>query len=135
MTLRIQIGGWGGLKVWAEPIRLAVFVDEQQVPLALEWDEFDAVSLHAIAWVGEMAVGTARLLPDGHIGRLAVLQPYRGRGVGSALMRTMIEAGQGALVLHAQCHAVGFYEKLGFTVQGPPFMEAGILHVEMVKEG
>lgn len=137
MTLRIQSGRWQELEALAAPIRLAVFVEEQGVPLEMEWDEFDAPSLHAIAWVNDQAVGTARLLPDGHIGRLAVLKSCRGQGVGRALMHTMIDAARTAglarVVLHAQCHAEAFYRREGFEARGETFMEAGIPHVEMVR--
>jgi predicted GNAT family N-acyltransferase len=126
-------GTWDELGALARPVREAVFVAEQGVPLALEWDEFDAVSRHVIARDsnGEV-IGTGRLLPDGHIGRMAVLAPWRGKHVRPPLMEPLIaEAAQQKmqpLLLHAQAQAVGFYEKLGFVAEGAGFMEAGIPH-------
>ncbi len=129
-------GSWEALGALARPLREAVFVAEQGVPLALEWDEFDAASRHVIARDGDgAAIGTGRLLPDGHIGRLAVLAGWRSQGVGRALLERLLEeaAAQGlqTLLLHAQIQALGFYEKLGFVAEGPPFMEAGIPHRRM----
>jgi predicted GNAT family N-acyltransferase len=126
-------GTWNELGALARPVREAVFVAEQGVPLALEWDEHDAVSLHVIARDNQgVVIGTGRLLPDGHIGRLAVLARWRGQDVGRALMERLInEASKRQhqfLLLHAQVQALGFYEKLGFVVEGGVFMEAGIPH-------
>jgi predicted GNAT family N-acyltransferase len=126
-------GTWDELGAVAKPVREAVFVAEQSVPLALEWDEFDAVSLHVVARDSQdVVIGTGRLLPDGHIGRLAVLPNWRGKDVGRALMERLIEEAAKKqlhpLLLHAQVQALGFYEKLGFVAEGPTFMEAGIPH-------
>lgn len=137
MTLEFMIktGTWQELKDSAQAVRLAVFVEEQQVPVELEWDEADQTSLHAVAWVGTEAVGTGRLLPDGHIGRMAVLKNWRGRTMGSAILRCLLQqAGHhDCLMLHAQITAVPFYLKFGFTPVGEAFMEAGIAHVLMVR--
>lgn len=126
-------GTWAELSRLSRSVREAVFIIEQGVPKELEWDEFDAVSRHAIAHDGNgEVIGTGRLLPDGHIGRMAVLAAWRGKQVGRALMERLIaEAAQqklGPLLLHAQVQAIGFYEKLGFVAEGPTFMEAGIPH-------
>lgn len=115
-----------------QALRRAVFVVEQRVPEEEEWDQQDAVCQHVLAtWDGE-AVGTGRLLPDGHIGRMAVLKAWRGRGAGRALLRELIamarRAGFAEAVLHAQTHAIKFYEKQGFTAEGAEFIEAGIAH-------
>ena len=126
-------GTWTELGALSRSVREAVFIIEQGVPRELEWDEFDAVSRHVIARGsnGEV-IGTGRLLPDGHIGRMAVLAAWRGKQVGRALMERLIaEAAQQQLrplLLHAQVQALGFYEKLGFVAEGPTFMEAGIPH-------
>lgn len=119
-----------------QDLRRTVFILEQQVPESLEWDEFDAVSLHALAHDARgRAVGTGRLLPDGHVGRMAVLRNWRNHGVGSAILVLLIDharqRGDTALHLNAQTHAVGFYERHGFVVHGDEFPDAGILHRRM----
>ena len=117
-------------------IRYRVFVVEQAVPEALEWDGRDAACLHALAHdeQGEV-IGCGRLLPDGHIGRMAVVPTWRGKGVGSALLQHLVEvaaaAGHAEVALNAQTHAVPFYTRLGFVPDGPVFMEAGIPHQAM----
>ncbi|TAK92051.1 MAG: GNAT family N-acetyltransferase [Burkholderiaceae bacterium] len=136
-TFTLKTGTWDTLKAHAQAIRLAVFVEEQKVPLDMEWDEWDARSLHAVAFMGNQAVATGRLLPDGHIGRMAVLKEWRQQKIGSAILRLlMLEAharGQHHLILHAQTSAAAFYEHFGFTRSGEEFEEAGIAHVRMEK--
>lgn len=117
-------------------IRRSVFVEEQHVPEELEWDEIDERCYHVLAFAADGApIGTGRLLLDGHIGRMAVLQAWRGKGVGSAILKMLLELAQKegfTLVrLHAQTHAVGFYAKHGFKPTGNEFMEAGIPHRAM----
>ena len=117
-------------------IRECVFIQEQCVPVELEWDELDPVCLHILAKDGDgQSVGTARLLPDGHIGRIAVLKEWRKQGVGSALLQWMIEemksSGKQQAMLNAQMDAVKFYKKFGFRVVGDTFLDAGIPHVQM----
>jgi len=128
----VTAGSWDEIGPQAAPLREAVFIAEQGVPADLEWDEFDATSLHAVACDGTGAIiGTGRLLPDGHIGRLAVRADWRGRGVGRALLERLLEAAMQknlSPLLHAQTQATGFYEKLGFIAEGPEFIEAGISH-------
>jgi predicted GNAT family N-acyltransferase len=135
MKLRIVTGSWQAVADAASAIRFEVFVNEQQVPPEMELDEMDALSLHALAVDGDIALGTGRLLPDSHIGRMAVRREARGKGIGSqlllALMAVAQERGDEAVVLHAQLHARQFYERHGFTVEGDMFMEAGIPHVMM----
>ncbi len=132
----IELGDWERLRAEVLPIRFAVFVDEQKVPADLEIDEWDARSLHAVARDAEWrAVGTARLLPDGHIGRVAVLRAARGAGVGAALVQRMVQAaravGHADVVLSAQTHAIDFYRRLGFREEGAPYDDAGIPHITM----
>ena len=117
-------------------VRRAVFVVEQRVPEALEWDDADAASLHALARDARGApIGCARLLPDAHIGRVAVLAPWRKRGVGSALLQTLVAAacarGERPVRLNAQVAALPFYAGRGFVAHGPVFDEAGIPHQAM----
>jgi predicted GNAT family N-acyltransferase len=133
--LRIELLDWERARAAASRIRLTVFVEEQRVPPEIEMDEDDAASVHALAYDGGSAVGTGRLLPDGHIGRMAVLRPHRGRGVGGAILLRLIEEarrrGLREVVLSAQTHALEFYCKHGFAVRGAAYLEAGIPHQEM----
>ncbi len=128
--------GFGERLADIRSVRFTVFVDEQQVPAELEMDEWDERSRHVLATCGDRVVGTGRLLPDGHIGRVAVLREFRGRGVGCLLMKELLrigrEAGMGKFVLSAQVQAIAFYERLGFVARGERYEEAGISHVEMV---
>jgi predicted GNAT family N-acyltransferase len=117
-------------------VRRTVFIDEQRVPENLEWDELDPQCVHALARDRAGApIGCARLLEDGHIGRVAVLAPWRGRGVGDALMTCLIaEArtrGHARVMLNAQTQAMPFYARHGFAAEGRPFEEAGIPHQAM----
>lgn len=133
----VRAGSWEALAGVVTPIRFRVFVDEQGVPPEMELDEFDAVSCHVVALAEGEPVGTGRLLPDGHIGRMAVLATWRGRGVGTALLEALIvEASHREmtrLVLSAQTHALGFYTRFGFTVKGDVYDEAGLPHQAMEK--
>ena len=126
---------WDEARAQASPIRFAVFVDEQKVPLEMELDEHDAECLHVIASDGTKAVGTGRLLPDGHIGRMAVLKEARGQGVGAAMLKVLMDAararGDKGVALSAQTHAVGFYRRYGFVEEGPEYLDAGIPHRSM----
>jgi predicted GNAT family N-acyltransferase len=117
-------------------VRRQVFIVEQGVPEEIEIDEWDPLSRHVLAVDGSgMAVGCGRLLPDGHIGRMAVLQEGRGKGVGQQILQTLIAMakaqGMTRLVLSAQTHALGFYEKAGFIPEGPIYDEVGIPHRSM----
>ncbi|MBS1136643.1 MAG: hypothetical protein H6R11_597 [Proteobacteria bacterium] len=135
VPFRIELLSWERARDDARPVRHEVFVREQNVPVALEWDEFDAASLHAVAYSTDDGIGTGRLLPDGHVGRMAVLRPWRGKGVGTALLRALLaaarERGLARLVLHSQTHAAGFYRRFGFLPEGEEYLEAGIPHVTM----
>lgn len=134
--VRIELGAWDELANEATPIRHAVFVQEQGVPVDIELDEWDPVSLHAIARDGDgRAIGTGRLLPDGHIGRMAVLRTARGSGAGTAILLALMDAarerGHREVVLNAQTHAASFYRRLGFVEEGDVFDDAGIPHIAM----
>lgn len=116
-------------------IRQTVFIDEQKVPEELEWDEFDVQSIHILAYYDGVAVGTARLLPDGHIGRMAVLQNYRNRKVGQSMLKYLLDIAKKDLnnkvLLSAQEQAVVFYQKQGFVVISDVYLDAGIPHFDM----
>ena len=133
-----MIMGWEEAKSLAYPMRLAVFVHEQQVPEELELDDDDSTAWHAVVLKDGQAIATGRLLSNGKIGRLAVLRSYRGQGVGSNLLETLVQFGERQNIkkffLHAQTSAISFYEQLGFQAIGPVFNEAGIDHIKMVLE-
>lgn len=122
-----------------QSLRRVVFIEEQGVSEADEVDGLDGLAIHLLAWDGEAPVGTARLLlkgPTGKIGRVCVLPSARGTGLGAALIRTALEVLRGQpgvteAYLGSQSHATGFYEKLGFVVEGPEFPDAGIPHRHM----
>lgn len=134
-TLTIREGDWGQLGPEATDIRRSVFIEEQSVSQQEEWDGRDGECRHFLALKDGLPVGTARLLPDAHIGRVAVLAEARGLGVGVALMRAAIDSarrqGLPAVELAAQTHALDFYARLGFEAYGPAFLDAGIPHRNM----
>ncbi len=139
MSMQVVIGDWDRLREHAQDLRVEVFVVEQGVPIELEWDEGDEVSTHAVAYDAEgQPVATGRLLPDGHIGRMAVRKSARGQGIGSFVLNALLaeakRLGYGKLVLHAQTHAVDFYRRHGFIEEGDEFMEAGIRHRMMTRQ-
>lgn len=120
-------------------IRLRVFVSEQHVPREIEIDEADRDALHFLAYIGNKAVGTARLVMTDRrakIGRMAVLKTYRGKGVGTKLLERAIAAatrlGAQEIFLHAQVPVIPFYEAAGFKATGRTFDEAGIPHRKMI---
>ena len=133
--LKIELLDWPGAQKEAKRIRFTVFVEEQRVPADLEMDEHDAQCVHALAYADGQAVGTGRLLPDGHIGRMAVLKAWRGQGAGRAMLRRLIEAarqrGHREVALSAQVHALEFYRAEGFNPEGAIYEEAGIPHQAM----
>lgn len=132
----IRCAHWSVLDTDAKTIRFEVFVEEQKVPAELEMDDMDAVCLHAVAYdaAGE-PIGTGRLLPDGHIGRMAVRKSGRGTGVGGALLQGLMAQararGESLVALSAQSHAAAFYQRHGFAIEGEEFYEAGIRHINM----
>ena len=132
----IRCGDWSALDKDAKTIRFEVFVDEQKVPAELEMDDMDALCLHAVAYdAAGTPIGTGRLLPDGHIGRMAVRKGERGTGVGGALLQTLMAQakarGDRQVALSSQTHAAPFYQRHGFIVEGDEFVEAGIPHINM----
>ncbi len=135
----LEAGGWEALWAAARSLREAVFVVEQGVPRELEQDANDAASHHVLARdANGRAVGTGRLLPDGHIGRMAVLPAWRGQGIGRALLERLLDeaaaTGMRQLVLKAQVPACGFYRNFGFVEDGAEFTEAGIPHRTMRRQ-
>ena len=137
-NFQVEQTEWNKNKKELIDIRTRVFINEQLVPPDLEWDGFDQDCWHVIAKTdsGE-CIGTARLLYDGHIGRMAVLPAYRNQGVGSAILEKLHEIartqGINNLFLHAQTSAIEFYRKYDYVVRSKEFMDAGIPHVTMEK--
>jgi predicted GNAT family N-acyltransferase len=136
--ISIRAADWNVDRAALCAVREQVFVREQAVPLELEWDEFDPLCQHVVAEDAGKAIGTGRLLPDGHIGRMAVLESWRGQGVGSALLEALLrlahDRGIRRVRLNAQSRAVGFYQRHGFVAEGQEFIEAGIAHRAMWRD-
>ena len=136
-AFKVKTATWPDDNATLKSIRFEVFVDEQKVTAESEVDEHDPRSIHAIAWADGVAAGCGRLLPDGHIGRMAVRKPFRGQSVGAALLVHLIERarqrGDDQVVLSAQTHAIGFYEKFGFVVENGEYLDCDIPHRDMRK--
>lgn len=138
----LRTGDWATLGSDAQAIRTAVFVQEQQIPADLEWDDADAQALHAVAYnrLGQ-ALATGRLLAHApgvaKIGRMAVSRVVRSSGIGrhvlDALIAAAVASGDREVLLHAQLSAESFYRRAGFQPRGEVFEEAGIAHIEMVR--
>ncbi|OGA28509.1 MAG: GNAT family N-acetyltransferase [Betaproteobacteria bacterium RIFCSPLOWO2_12_FULL_67_28] len=131
--LRIELLDWETARAEASRIRYAVFVEEQRVPREMELDELDPQCVHALAFPREgVPVATGRLLPDSHIGRMAVLKDWRGRGIGGALLERLVAAararGDREVALSAQTHALEFYRRHQFLEEGETYLDAGIPH-------
>jgi predicted GNAT family N-acyltransferase len=135
----IEAAFWADDRAQLMRVRRTVFIEEQKVPECEEWDSADPVCIHALAWtMNRDAVGTGRIDPMGKIGRLAVVDSHRGYGVGAKLLRWLIEEaarrGLKTVHLHAQTHALPFYERFGFIAEGAVFDEVGIPHQLMCLE-
>jgi len=135
----LECFGKGEMFERAWSIRKKVFIDEQNVPESIELDAFDEHSWHLLLIDEDIPIATGRLVinDDGNylIGRVAVLKAYRGQGVGKKIMENLLrkawsESAQ-SVEIHAQTHALTFYENLGFKVVGAEYMEAGMPHVTM----
>lgn len=136
---RVELMNWEQAQPAAGPLRFAIFVGEQNVPSGIELDDMDAKCMHAVAYdVDNKAIGTGRLLPDGHIGRMAVVKEWRRRGIGAEIMAAlMVEArkrGHTQVIVSAQLQAAEFYRGLGFVAEGKVYPDAGILHQKMVRK-
>lgn len=137
--IRVELVDWAHEELLIRTIRETVFIDEQAVPVELEWDGLDSQCAHVLAWNDRNeAIGTARMQPNGTIGRMAVLKDWRGRGAGRAMLQTLLDLAvkqeHAQVTLSAQTHAIGFYERAGFHTVGEPFIDAGIPHRKMMKE-
>ncbi|MDH6127193.1 GNAT family N-acetyltransferase [Kitasatospora sp. GP82] len=147
---RITVAGTGAELALVNGIRREVFIDEQNVPEELEYDEYDGTSVHLLALAEDGSpLGTGRLIHGEQalrltgrtgrvlLGRLAVVKAARGTGLGAELVRAIEQAGRGRggveLELHAQVQALGFYERLGYVAEGPVYDDAGIPHRTMTR--
>jgi predicted GNAT family N-acyltransferase len=135
-TFQIREVSWLDASIALSSIRTEVFINEQHVPPALEWDDLDADAKHLIALnsAGDI-IACARILAPGTIGRMAVKNNFRGIGIGRALLDAAIAVckreGWRNIQLSAQIHATGFYEKAGFVVVSDVYLDAGIPHHDM----
>lgn len=122
-------------------IRRRVFLAEQKVPPEEEFDDDDRTAIQVIAWLGDEAVATGRLIlraDHARVGRMAVLREHRGHGIGRAVLDELLRCARNMkvcrVILHAQVHAIGFYEAAGFRPLGDVFEEAGIPHRSMARD-
>jgi len=138
----VRTGSWDTLGRNAQALRTAVFVDEQKIPAELEWDAADASAMHAVAFNRfGLALATGRWVDAepgiAKVGRMAVVAALRGSGVGGAVLQALMQSardsGKHTVLLHAQASAVPFYLRAGYTADGAPFEEAGIVHQAMTK--
>ncbi|OHC89510.1 MAG: GNAT family N-acetyltransferase [Sideroxydans sp. RIFOXYB12_FULL_59_6] len=135
----VSLVSWHDGEPLLRAIRETVFIREQGVPEELEWDEFDESCRHALALsLSGEAIGCGRILPNGHIGRIAVMQSWRKQKVGTALMEALLDEARARkypfVDVDAQVHAVPFYQNFGFATQGEQFMDAGLPHIKMTLE-
>lgn len=141
--VELETGNWVALGAQVAPLRAEVFVQEQGVDASLEWDQYDANAVHAVARnrLGQV-VATGRLLQHvpgmARIGRMAVARPLRGSQLGRNVLQVLEQRAQARgdteVMLHAQCSARDFYVRNGYSVRGDVFEEAGIRHIEMTKQ-
>ncbi|MDB2686113.1 GNAT family N-acetyltransferase [Mariniblastus sp.] len=139
INVEVKLVDWHSHRDQLLSVRQKVFVVEQNVPVEEEIDDFDPVATHLLAVDRDgVAIGTARVLPDGHIGRIAVLKEWRGQGIGRALTEAAVEYLKlqqfAEARLNSQVQVIEFYEKLGFVSQGDVFYECEIAHVAMSKK-
>ncbi|MEM7079390.1 MAG: GNAT family N-acetyltransferase [Pseudomonadota bacterium] len=136
MEVHTFTAAWETYKDTLRELRRIVFIEEQEVPKTLEWDGRDESSTHFLAVTSAgQHIGCARLLPEGQIGRMAVLEEHRGKHIGAQLLEAAVAAAQAQgfdrVFLHAQSYAEPFYRRGGFLPYGEEFEEAGIPHIAM----
>lgn len=143
MNFTFQITNWNNHRIQLQTIRESVFIQEQKVPIELEWDGLDDNASHVLAETlshgKKYAIGTARILiteNQAHIGRMAVLEKYRNHGIGTGILQCCInECKRLALktiILNAQVYVIEFYQKQGFEISSEEFLDAGIPHKQMM---
>ncbi len=136
MDFTVHLVSWHDGEPLLRGIREAVFVREQGVPEALEWDGLDEGCRHALALsLSGEAIGCGRMLSNGHIGRIAVLPQWRKRKVGTAIMEALLSEarmrGYVQVDVDAQTYAIPFYHTFGFIEEGEEFLDAGLPHKKM----
>ncbi len=134
-TIKVVGTNWRKDRGSLRQIREQVFIIEQGVPQALEWDKLDDEAEHFIAYVGDEVVGCARLIDHKKIGRMAVLKPYRNQDIGRKIIdhikRYASQKRYTLLQLSAQCHAYEFYRRCDFNACSAPYNDANIPHIDM----
>ena len=134
---RVEQVKWQNMETHLRRIRTIVFIEEQNVPEEMEWDEYDETCMHVIVGMNGEYIATGRLLETGQIGRMAVLKSYRKMGIGSKILEKLLSIaesmGMKTIFLNAQLDAIGFYRKYGFEEEGDIFDDAGIPHRKMGK--
>ncbi|OUV02522.1 MAG: hypothetical protein CBC42_07035 [Betaproteobacteria bacterium TMED82] len=135
--IHIAVTSWNKGRTLLQPIREEVFIKEQNIPKKKEWDEFDPISRHVLIKVGQKIVGTGRLNPRGRLGRICVLKTFRKRGLGNYILQALVSEAKKLnyekIYLHSQKHAVSFYQKKGFQLQGKSFIECKSTHFKMFR--
>ncbi len=131
----LQIGDWKILQKDARNVRAQVFIQEQKIPEIMEWDDDDACSVHVVVYDNEHPIGTARLLPNGNLGRMAVISSYRRLGVATLMLTKLLgvakERGDKEICISAQCAVKQFYIQHGFVQVGEEYLEVDIPHIAM----
>lgn len=138
MKYHVKTTSWNENKNALSEIRRKVFIEEQNVPEELEWDEYDQDCTHVLVTdESNKPVACGRLKADGHIGRMAVLKEHRATGIGTSILNELLNHAKSMhikkIYLHAQTSAIEFYEKQGFEVNSEEFLDAGIAHKTMGK--
>lgn len=120
-------------------IRETVFIKEQK--FEIEFDDIDNIATHIVMYLDNKHVGCCRLYKSNseyHIGRIAVLKPYRGKGFGEKILlqaeKVAKESGADSIKLSAQVRASGFYEKLGYKKYGEIYFDEYCEHIAMKKD-
>jgi predicted GNAT family N-acyltransferase len=132
----VSLVSWHDGEPLLKSVREAVFIKEQGIPAELEWDGVDERCRHALALsLQGQAIGSGRMLANGHIGRIAVLPPWRKKKVGTAIMEALLDYARAhdykQVDVDAQIYAMPFYRSFGFVEQGEQFMDAGLPHIKM----
>ncbi len=131
----IQKVSWQQAEIYLRHVRTIVFIQEQLVTPEFEWDEIDSTAVHLLAMYNNQAIGCLRIIHHEKIGRMAVLKPWRGLGVGKMLLNEAIDIcrqhGSEQIVLSAQTHAIHFYQQAGFEITSGEYTDVHIPHVDM----